>query len=554
MQAQDTFAVPRRSMDVEDYIDILRRHKSWIVGPIFAGLVASVVGVYLWDDTYLSSTTIKVIPQQVPEDYVKSNVNQQLSERIGAMAQNVLSRAVLTTLIQNLELYPRDRNRLPMDDLVENMRKSVQISNVGTYASSGTTKAVPAFEISYKYTDRFKAQRVVADLASKFIDQSVRERTISSQGTQGLLRDEWERSRKELADLDNKVAAFRSRNQGHLPDEVQSNLQQLNALQSRLSTINGAISRVSQEKLMLETQARIYKEQLASSREPAPQVEQYVAATPRSERLVEAEREVERLDHNLTQLRDHYKDSYKGVQDAVTLLSNAKKKRDQIAKEEEANKRPAAAARAAANPNLQHEQRDLDAAMKRAESQIQAKDLEAEDYRRELMSVNNSLKMYQGRIEGVPMSEKEYAELTRDRDMAKAKFADLDSKMTRSSMADEMEKRKFGESLEILDTASLPKTPVEPKRPMVIGIGTLGGLFAGLLLAGAREVKDSSLKNLKDVRAYTQLPILGSIPLLENDLVVKRRRRIAWLGWSFAALGGVALMAGSVIYYYAKNS
>ena len=39
------------------------------------------------------------------------------------------------------------------------------------------------------------------------------------------------------------------------------------------------------------------------------------------------------------------------------------------------------------------------------------------------------------------------------------------------------------------------------------------GLVLGLFLAGAREAKDTSLKNLKDVRAYTQLTILGSVPL-----------------------------------------
>ena len=133
------------------------------------------------------------------------------------------------------------------------------------------------------------------------------------------------------------------------------------------------------------------------------------------------------------------------------------------------------------------------------------------------------------------MSGKEYQELERDRDIAKNKFLDLDGKTTKSSLADQMEKRKFGENLEVLDVASLPMTPTSPKREQVIGIGTVAGLVLGLLLAGAREMKDTSLKNLKDVRAYTQLPILGSIPLLENDLVVKRRRRITWLGWSIAA-------------------
>jgi hypothetical protein len=49
------------------------------------------------------------------------------------------------------------------------------------------------------------------------------------------------------------------------------------------------------------------------------------------------------------------------------------------------------------------------------------------------------------------------------------------------------------------------------------------------------------------------LTVLGSIPLLENDLVVRRRRRLAWLAWSTACLAGCLIMAGSVIFYYANK-
>ena len=48
--------------------------------------------------------------------------------------------------------------------------------------------------------------------------------------------------------------------------------------------------------------------------------------------------------------------------------------------------------------------------------------------------------------------------------------------------------------------------------------------------------------------------VLGSIPLLENDLVVRRRRRITWLGWTVAILVGLAVMAASVIYYMATKA
>jgi uncharacterized protein involved in exopolysaccharide biosynthesis len=116
-----------------------------------------------------------------------------------------------------------------------------------------------------------------------------------------------------------------------------------------------------------------------------------------------------------------------------------------------------------------------------------------------------------------------------------------------------LENRKQGETLEMLDQASLPEKPAEPQRHVII----LGGLAAGLVLGGllvfAREVKDTSLKTLKDVRAYTKLAVLGSVPLLETDQVILRRRRLAWLAWTAACLLSILIMAGAVYHYYATK-
>jgi uncharacterized protein involved in exopolysaccharide biosynthesis len=202
------------------------------------------------------------------------------------------------------------------------------------------------------------------------------------------------------------------------------------------------------------------------------------------------------------------------------------------------------------NQQTVRETRDLDANIRRLESAIEARDLEMEEYNKELKRANEAIKAYQGRIEIVPLGEKQYAELLRDRDLTKAQYMDLSAKLQRAEIAQEMEGRKQGETLELLDPASLPTTPTEPKRPVIISIGGAFGLLFGIVIAGAREMKDTSLKNLKDVRAYTQMAILGSVPLLENDFVVRRRRRLAWLGWTTACLAGAVIMAGSVVYYY----
>ncbi len=547
MQVQDALSVPRRALDLEDYIDIARRHKGWVLGPLFAAVVVSVVGAFLWPDTFVSTATIKVIPQVVPEAYVQSNVNQAMSDRISAIAQTVISRPVLTSVITTYELYPRERQRMPMEDIVEEMRKDIKIGNVLSVAS--TNDKVPAFQIQFSYTDRYKAQKVVDTLVTKFIDTNLRERSSSSLSTTQLLKDQVEIAKKRLDDIESKLAEFRTRNQGRLPDEMQQNLQQVSVLQSRMTALNAAISRVNQEKIMMESELRIYQDRLAALNRDMTQ-DATAAPAGKSERVAESEREIRFLEDQLTSQRQHYKETYPDVQRTLALLNAAKKKKEQLIKDEEAARKAAPPQERIVNPNAVRESRDLEASIRRGQTQIEAKDMEGEQYRRELAQANEAVKSYQARLEGIPMSEKEYGDYLRDREMAKQQFAELDQKMNRALLAQDMENRKAGESLEPLDPPSLPQTPTQPKRPAVVGMGAVVGLMLGVVLAAFREVKDTSLKNLKDVRAYTKLPILGSVPLLENDLVVKRRRRFAWFAWSLACLTGVVVMSGSIIYYY----
>src|SRR5262245_1985703 len=99
MNPTESLSVSRRALDVEDYIDIVRRHKGWIFGPFLFVLVGTVVGVYLWPDSYESQALIKIVPQQVPTNMVQPAVNADLTDRINSMSQTILSRVSLTTII-----------------------------------------------------------------------------------------------------------------------------------------------------------------------------------------------------------------------------------------------------------------------------------------------------------------------------------------------------------------------------------------------------------------------------------------------------------------------
>lgn len=556
MQPAENYNASRRPLDVEDYIDIVRRHKSWIFGPALLSLVIAVVGVYMYPDTYVSRAVVKITPQQVPESMVESSINQAMWDRILSMENTILSRSVLTNIINTLGLYQRERARGTLEDVIDEMKQKIVISTLSNNQSGGNSKTVPAFFVQFSYENRFLAQRVVQDLVGRFIDENITNRSNATFQTAQFMKDEFDQAKKALEESENKLAAFRMANNGRLPDQADANMRQLIALETRASMLESAINRTNQDKLQMESNLRIMRDNLNAMLREAPES---AGTAQRNEKLFETEREIQGLENALTQFRQRYSDNYPDVQTLQTRLNNAKKKRDDIVKEE-ATKKEEAAKEAAKNPDtpkpryvspqVVREARELENRMRSLQSLLEGKDMEIQEFVRELKKSHEAAKAYQARVETVPMGEKQYGELTRDRDIAKSKYMDLDVKLGKARIAQEMETRKQGEVLDLLDPANLPSSPTEPKRPMIISIGAGLGLLLGIVIAGAREMKDTSLKNLKDVRAYTQMAILGSIPLLENDFVVRRRKRLAWLGWTTACLAAIVLMAGSIVYYF----
>jgi len=550
MQPTDNFSVPRRALDVEDFIDILRRHRGWIFGPFLLTLVASVVGVYLWPDSYDSAAVVKIVPQQVPQNMVPSSISNDLSDRITSMATTILSRNVLTNIINNLDLYKSERKRMPMEDVVENvMRKNIHIIPM---MAGSDGRAVPAFTVQFSYPDRLSANKVVQEIVGRFISENTTTRSNASTETTQFLKDQSDSAKKDLEALEDRLAAFKAQNNGRLPEQVELNYRNLTTLQTNYQNLSSSKSRAELDRLSLETSLNIEKTRKTEMTREVPQTAAQAAAV-KSDRMLDIEREIRTLEEGLAALRQRYTETNPDVQIVKGRLETAKQRKVELQKEEAEVKTPAVVA-APANRQMQMAVVDVEGNIQRYESAIRQKDLEIEDYTTQIKQTQASMDKLQAQIGAAPLGEQQYGDLLRERDMAKAKYMDLDARVSKAQISKELENRGQGERLELLDTASLPQYPTEPKRPMVIGAGAGLGLVLGVFIAAAREMKDTSLKNLKDVRAYTQMSILGSVPLLENDFVVRRRRRIAWLGWTTACLVAAVTMAGTIVFYYYKQS
>lgn len=565
---QSYVTVSRRPPDVEDYIDMLRRYRSWIVGPMFLGLVVSTVVAFLWPDTFVSTAVLRITPQQVSERFVPTEFNTQITQRLNEMEQDILSRTTLEGIITDpaLDLYKRDRLQRPMEDIVSDMRtkdiKIMPILTPGAGSSSSpsdASKMAAAFSVSFTYPDRFRAQAVVRALVSRFVDQNVQAQRNHAQMTTRFLDDELKQAHDKLTQLDDQIAKFQMANSGKLPEETTSNQSMLNSMQMTQSQLAQALQNAQDRKELLQSQLSGFMSQLEylkNNSEDTVTPLETVQVQAKNQELANATTRLQSMQEQMAALSQIYGKNAPEIKSLRAQIDSAQKNKDRLEKEQQ-DKDAAAGQKATTPQEKKVPNKNAQQQIVAVQSQIdQTKTLIAEaannvrTVQNDQDQVAKRIAMYEARIEAAPLNERAWAQLQRDHFLAQQDYDQKVKERQQAETAQNMEEHKAGETLEVLDQPSDPQQPVEPKRPQWAATGTGLGLLLGVVLAGAKEMKNTSLKNLKDVRAYTNLPVLSSIPLLENALLVRRKRRLFWLAWSGAVIFGSMAVLASVYYYY----
>ena len=84
------------------------------------------------------------------------------------MIQNIESRSSLVNIITTNGLYKKDRGSEPMADVVDKMQRAISIKPIMGISSASNT--LPALQVSFRYNDRYTAQKVCEALVSRFLD------------------------------------------------------------------------------------------------------------------------------------------------------------------------------------------------------------------------------------------------------------------------------------------------------------------------------------------------------------------------------------------------
>ncbi|HUO36181.1 MAG TPA: Wzz/FepE/Etk N-terminal domain-containing protein [Candidatus Acidoferrum sp.] len=488
--------VARRELTPTDYLGMLQQRWRLIIALAMLGTVVGFMLSVVLPKRFTSQTLVLVDKPAVPRTVVDAMPVDDVDQRLAAMQSQILSRTRLEPIINQYGLYQNERKSHAMEDLVVRLRKAITITPIHPMDET-RTNSLPGFTVAVTFDNAQLAQAICSSITSMFLQQNLELQTQQAEVTSAFLDKQLADAKAALDSQDEKLAAFKSRYLGSLPDQEQTNLNLLMELSSQLDANTQALSRAQQDKAFAESQLtqQLYAWQQSQTGQNPDTLEQ----------------QLEQLQSQLTSLKAQYTDDYPDVVKTKNDIEALKKKIADA--ESDKNSSVKGSPKAAVEPPQ----------IQQLRAQIHQYDVTISERSAQQKQVQGQISTYEARVQSSPAVEQQYKELTRDHQTALDFYNDLLKKHDDQQMAVDLQRRQEGEQFRVLDPANLPDQPSFPNKLFFTAGGFGGGFALGLGLTLLLEMKDISIKNDVDVEHYLQLPVLAMVPLVEPISVASGR-------------------------------
>ncbi|HEV2349337.1 MAG TPA: Wzz/FepE/Etk N-terminal domain-containing protein [Terriglobia bacterium] len=488
-----------RQLGLEDYLEILRKRWWVILIPTILGCIGVFLGSLAVSDQFTSTTLVLVEQQKVPDSFVKPVDTEDIGERVGTMQQQILSRTRLQPIIEKFGLFKKEKGKVAMEDLVDELRKSIVVTPIQSLVTTKTGE-LPGFSISFTGDDPKLSQQVCSEILSMFIEENLHQSEARSVGTTDFMKDQLDQAKKGLDAQDAKLAEFKRRYIGSMPGNEQTDMTMMSAISSQLDAVTSQLNRAQQDKSYIDS---LLAEQLAAwqlAQKGGSENGSLVGGAQQQDPL---QKKLTDLQAQLVTLRSQYTDDHPDVVKLKADIAALKQKVADSAPPKE-NSAQAKAVAIATEPQ----------AIQQLRFQSHQADVMIKDKTREQTRLRGQLSLAQGRLSMSPGVEQQYKEITRDYQTALAFYNDLLTKKNQAEMATSLERAQQGEQFTVMDPPNLPEKPSFPNRPQLAGAGLAGGLVLGFGITLLLEMSDKSLHTENDVEQFLGLPTLAMIPLL----------------------------------------
>lgn len=483
----------------------------------FAGAGAIVALRYL-PKTYEARTSIFVAPSQLGQDIVRSRGVDDISTRLAALRESVVSRPYLSKVVTEIYGVAADSPDAERDIAAIRAGMVAEVAHYDRERGSGL------FSLSFRDSDPLRCAKVVNRLAELFIEANAHARAAQADTNVRVLESLAAELAAQMKEHEDRIVAFQSANLFTLGNQSETNLRLLDSRTRDAEANERSIADVENRRAVLVAQRALLRAGAGSTVNPSTgQVQGGLEA-----QLAAAKADLDRLEQQYTPAHPLVQARRRQVEDL-----EAKVRAQAAVPEGDAT----ASARAPA------------AAPSTIETEIENMDRELARLRANGERIRREMDQYRGRIEASPRVAQEYAELTKGYDVMKERYQDYQRGIERARAMTRVEEVRQGEQFEILERAIAPSSPIRPNPPFVL-LGALCVSFAlcvGPLLL--KWIVAPDVYSRAALGAIEDVPVLATVPMLGTGTArrVRRRRRLANVGISIASAGLLAATIWAIV-------
>ena len=460
------------TIDLREIGAILKRNAANIARVTGVCIVAA--GVYLAVATpvYESQALLRVkqpkgIGSSLLEAMPMGNAmaNTQL---MNTYAEILKSRSVIVPVIEKTEEPDKEGKFIQYEDY---LKKNI---------TTAPFKDTEIMQFTARAETAEKAQQVNKMIVEGFLNRLTELSRDQQKATRGFIEERAVAAKKELKDAEDKLTEYKKANDIIAPDDAVKLATEKMGMVDKLNAENRVALATANARLA-STNAQLNGEAVSIADNKSIQLYNQQLAQLEGERI---------------SYLDKYTAHHPKVKQVEQEIAKLKQKINS-----EINK---VASLQAPSDNPVHQQ------LLAAKFQSEAEASVAQSNLAKLAQIDNDNKTD---LRNLSDKEQEFVNLMRDVTVANEIYVMLAKRVEEAKVAE----ASVATEVQVVDSGTLPEKPAKPKKALTLLLAALLGALASSGFVVVRELLNRTIKNSDDVANYLELPVLGSVPDM-NDL------------------------------------
>ncbi len=456
------------TQNVGDYLNTINRLKMYLLIPFTVITICSIIISIMIPAVYKSSSTILIEGQPITAaaGLIGGGITSGVETIIESTKQQLMSREKLEGLIRKFDLYKdaiEGRKKVPKG-IIATMRENISIEFITRKVINPKTGypalATIAFEVTFEGTEPEKVYNVAKELSTIYLEQNKINISKKALGTASLLDNELKNQENKTNEMKNTITEFRIKHSKYLPEKIPQYREIVGRIEMELARLDSETIKAKEKLNYMERNQNPYIQNLKKLKQELNAKETTLSSKhPDIIKLKKAIRGME-------------KDLGKG------------KKKD-------------------ADPLYQ--------------AQLKTARVELKILRKGEANTIAKLEEYQKFIKEASKIENEYQLILIDYENSRLQYQKLSDRVMEAKALGGIGEGDAGRIFSILEPASFPQKPFKPKRLIIVIIGLVIGMTAGICITAAKEFFDESIWSADSLMELSNKPVLAMIPEIDMD-------------------------------------